>query len=159
MASHYLRVGNRDQFQRALRWRVGLQGVTVLGAVVGTLYLGSGAPAAAPAPPIGDGASGSGSGSRAGSGPGPSSAVAGIATVPGRPATVHQATRAEERREAERQLLRERLQEAEMRQEAEQKRRAEEALLGRSAAAAPGAPGDAGRARPVIGQDRRDRSQ
>lgn len=124
-ASHYLRTGNRDQFQKALRWRVGLQGLTVVAAVVGTLYLGSGTPAP--------------------------SGVQGVATTPGRPATVHQAGRAEERREVERTQLLERLREAELREEHEQKRKVEDALL------RPG--GEGLRTRPVIGRDGRDRTQ
>jgi membrane carboxypeptidase/penicillin-binding protein PbpC len=95
-------------------------------AVGGTFYLGSGSPA--PSLPE----------------------TAQIATIPGRPATVHQSQKAEERREAERALLRERLREAEIKSELEQKRRAEEALL------RPG--GEGLRSRPVIGKDGRDRS-
>jgi hypothetical protein len=127
VASHHLRTGNRAQFQKALRWRVGLQGVTVVAALVGTLYLGSGSPA--PAQPA---------------------ETSPIATVPGRPATIHQTMKAEERREAERVQLRERLREAEIKTELDQKRRAEEALL------RPG--GEGLRSRPVIGKDSRNRS-
>lgn len=126
IASHHLRTGNRAQFQKALRWRVGLQGLTVVAAVGGTFYLGSGKPAE----------------SNTGSGD-----VTGIATIPGRPATVHQAQRAEERREAERISLKERLRQAEIQTERDEQKRAEEALLR-----------PAERQRPVIGKDGRDRS-
>ncbi|UZJ52463.1 hypothetical protein CBS101457_001783 [Exobasidium rhododendri] len=126
VASHHLRTGNRAQFQKALRWRVGLQGVTVVAAMAGTFYLGSGTPA----PNL------------------PNTAE--VATVPGRPATILQLQKAEERREAERVQLRERLREAEIKSELEQKRRAEEVLL------RPG--GEGLRARPVIGKDSRNRS-
>ena len=79
------------------------------------------------------------------------SAIEGIATSPGRPATVHQLGRAEERREVERQLLSQRLREAELREEQDQKRKAEEVLL---------RPGGQGlRSRPIIGRDGRDRSK
>lgn len=100
-----------------------------MAALGGTLYFGSGA--AAPTVPG-------------------TPETAPIATVPGRPATVHQLQRAEDRREAERAQLRERLREAELRSELEQKKRAEEALL------RPG--GEGQRTRPVIGRDSRDRS-
>lgn len=125
VASHHLRTGNRAQFQKALRWRVGLQGLTVVAAVAGTFYLGSGTPAE-------------------------TSEASKIATSPGRPVTIHQAARAEERREAERVILRERLRQAEIKTEQDEKRRAEEALLKPS--------GQGARPRPIIGQDGRDRS-
>lgn len=111
-----------------MRWRVGLQGLTVVAAVAGTFYLGSGTPA--------DNS--------------PSTDTSKIATTPGRPATVHQVQKAEERREAERASLRERMQEAERKTELEQKQRAEEALL------RPG--GEGLRTRPIIGRDGRNRS-
>lgn len=131
-ASHYLRKGDRNQFQKALRWRVGLQGLTVVAAVVGTLYLGSGTPATKESEET-------------------TSTIGGIATSPGRPATVHQLGRAEERREAERQQLLQRLREAELREEQDQKRKAEEVLL------RPG--GEGLRTRPIIGRDGRDRTK
>lgn len=105
--------------------------MTVLAAVFGTLYLGSGSPAAPTDTKE-------------------TSTLSGIATQPGRPVTVHQAARSEERREAERSQLRERLREAELKEENEQKRRAEEVLLN---------PGHTQRSFPKIGQDKRDRSK
>lgn len=39
-ASNHLRKGNRTEFNRALRWRVGFQGITVVAAVGGSLYYG-----------------------------------------------------------------------------------------------------------------------
>jgi IS5 family transposase len=94
--------------------------------MAGTFYLGSGSPA--PVVPE----------------------TAEIATTPGRPATVLQLQKAEERREAERVQLRERLREAEIKSELEEKRRAEEVLL------RPG--GEGLRSRPVIGKDSRHKS-
>ena len=38
VASNHLRTGNRDSFNKALRWRVGFQGLTVLAALLGSLY-------------------------------------------------------------------------------------------------------------------------
>jgi hypothetical protein len=128
-ASHYLRTGNRENFQRALRWRVGLQGLTVVAAVIGTVYLGSGSPAA------------------------PSDSNGSISTQPGRPATVSQTAKLDERRAEERAQLQARLREAELREEQEEKRRAEQVLMAGSRDAS-----QYNRSRPSIGQDRRDRS-
>lgn len=128
-ASHYLRTGNRENFQRALRWRVGLQGLTVVAAVLGTVYLGSGSPAA------------------------PTQTNGTISTQPGRPATVSQAAKLDERRAEERAQLQARLREAELREEQEEKRRAEQVLMAGSSD-----PQQQQRTRPNIGQDRRDRS-
>lgn len=127
-ASHYLRKGDRVNFQKALRWRVGLQGATIVAAIAGTLYYGSGDPAAS------------------------SAQTADITTAPGRPPTVHQVQRAEERKEAQRAELAERMREAEEkeRQREEQEARHVDNLL-RPAAT----PGSGKRSWPVVGQDKR----
>jgi IS5 family transposase len=105
-----------------------LQGLTVVAAVGGTYYLGSGSPAD-PSTSSGD--------------------ISKIATVPGRPATVFQAQKAEERREEERAALKERFRQAELQSERDEQKRAEEALLRPT--------GQSPRNRPIIGQDGRNR--
>lgn len=86
-ASIYLRRGNRDMFQKMLRWRVGLQGITVVGMVAGSLYFGSGEASTSTDPRVANSST--------------------------RPPTVSQVERAEQKREADRVELHERIREAE----------------------------------------------
>ncbi|KAE8211973.1 hypothetical protein CF327_g4325 [Tilletia walkeri] len=143
-ASHQLRKGNREQFNRALRWRVGFQGLTVVAAVAGSLYYAQ--PALSKAASSGN-----------------DDNLPNITTSPGRPATVLQIERAQERQHEERSALRRRLREAEDLHAEEQQRQREAA-----ASAAAESQRDAedraqveryiigsGKNRPVFGQDGR----
>ncbi|CAO1616883.1 unnamed protein product [Parajaminaea phylloscopi] len=179
VASHYLRTGNRASFNRALRWRIYFQGLTVVAAIGGVYYYGSGQAATPPAP-AGDSSSSSASGSSA-------SAYSSIATTPGRPPTNHQVAKAEDRDRKTRAEWEERFRTAQQQQDERAEQKAlEEALLkgtgmslnaadrdavGAGSLARPkvceGEAADGARAsessttpskpRPVIGQDRRDR--
>ncbi|KAE8269693.1 hypothetical protein A4X09_0g2643 [Tilletia walkeri] len=143
-ASHQLRKGNREQFNRALRWRVGFQGLTVVAAVAGSLYYAQ--PALSKAASSGN-----------------DDNLPNITTSPGRPATVLQIERAQERQHEERSALRRRLREAEDLHAEEQQRQREAAA---SAAAENQRDAEdraqveryiigSGKNRPVFGQDGR----
>lgn len=115
-ASNHLRSGNRDQFNRALRWRVGFQGLTVLAALLGSFYYGQQAASSTPAPPP-----------TASSAPLPQGAVT---TLPGRGPTVWQQTRADERAHKDRTEFEGRVGQA-LDRELNDDKRLEEALLGK----------------------------
>jgi len=152
-ASHQLRKGNRAAFNRALRWRVGFQGLTVVAAVAGSLYY------AQPALQRTGGTSSS-SGPESGD-----DAISRVTTSPGRPATVLQLERAQERQQEERSALRRRLREAEDRHN-EETRQQEAAVKAEAAAKAEQLDAEeravveryiigSGKGRPVLGQDAR----
>ncbi|KAE8217026.1 hypothetical protein CF326_g9598 [Tilletia indica] len=141
-ASHQLRKGNREQFNRALRWRVGFQGLTVVAAVAGSLYYAQPALSKVSSPGEDD--------------------LPNITTSPGRPATVLQIERAQERQHEERSALRRRLREAEDLHAEEQRQR--EAAASAAAESQRDAEDRAqveryiigsGKNRPVFGQDGR----
>ncbi|CAD6918702.1 unnamed protein product [Tilletia controversa] len=145
-ASNQLRKGNREQFNRALRWRVGFQGLTVVAAVAGSLYYASAPPPSASSSSENDTPS--------------------ITTSPGRPATVLQLERAQERQQEERAALRRRLRDAEdlHAEELRLAAAAAEAGMARESASEKDAEDRAqveryiigsGKARPVFGQDAR----
>ncbi|KDN53614.1 hypothetical protein K437DRAFT_265668 [Tilletiaria anomala UBC 951] len=150
-ASNHLRKGNRDQFQRALRWRVGLQGLTVVAAVAGSLYYGAAAGPSSTSSPSSTKLCPSASDAPAPStsmstGASTSDTLSSITTVPGRPATTLQASRAAERREEDRALLAERIREAIQKEETTKEREEISRQLAAEAGAKP---------RPKIGQDTR----
>lgn len=138
-ASNHLRSGNRDQFNKALRWRVGFQGLTVLAALAGSFYYGQQSAASVPAPP-------------ASSGDAPLQQGA-VTTLPGRGATVWQQTRADERATKGRSEFEGRVGEA-LDRELNDDKRLEEALLGKEEDLEL-LKSKAGKPRPVIGQDAR----
>ncbi|PWZ02998.1 hypothetical protein BCV70DRAFT_197235 [Testicularia cyperi] len=138
VASNHLRSGNREQFNRALRWRVGFQGLTVVAALAGSFYYGQRAAASVPVPP-----------SRPSDAPLQHGTVT---TIPGRPPTHWQQTRAEERAYKERTGFSERVDSA-LDRELNDDKRLEEALLGKEESLEDLR--KAKRARPVIGQDNR----
>ncbi|KAK0522301.1 Respiratory supercomplex factor 1, mitochondrial [Tilletia horrida] len=153
-ASHQLRKGNRTEFNRALRWRVGFQGLTVVAAVAGSLYY------AQPA------LQSRGSSSSVSGGGGADDSLSGITTSPGRPATVLQLERAQERQQEERSALRRRLREAEDRYNDEQARLREQAAAADRGAAESARDAEeraqveryiigSGKGRPLLGQDAR----
>ncbi|SNX81358.1 probable Respiratory supercomplex factor 1, mitochondrial [Melanopsichium pennsylvanicum] len=116
VASNHLRTGNRDQFNKALRWRVGFQGLTVLAALAGSFYYGQKAAASVPAPPAT-----------------PTDAPlqhGTVTTLPGRGPTVWQQQRAEERAAKEKSRFEGRVGQA-LDREINDDRRLEEALLGK----------------------------
>ena len=141
VASNHLRSGNRDQFKRALRWRVGFQGLTVLAALAGSFYYGQKAAASVPAPPAT-----------------PTDAPlqhGTVTTLPGRAPTHWQQTRAEERAAKDKSGFEGRVDQA-LDREMNDDKRLEEALLGKEETV------DleqlkkgrrAAKERPVIGQD------
>lgn len=137
-ASNHLRTGNRDQFNKALRWRVGFQGLTVLAALAGSFYYGQKAAASVPAPPAT-----------------PTDALlqhGAVTALPGRAPTHWQQTRAEERASKDRDGFEGRVGQA-LDRELNDDKRLEEALLGKEE--------DleqlkkTSKTRPVIGQDSR----
>lgn len=140
-ASNHLRSGNRDQFNKALRWRVGFQGLTVLAALVGSFYYGQQAAATIPAPasssadaPLQQGA---------------------VTTLPGRAPTVWQQTRADERANKGRNEFEGRVGQA-LDRELNDDKRLEEALLGKEEEInLEQLKKTATKPRPVIGQDAR----
>ncbi|SJX60073.1 uncharacterized protein SRS1_11388 [Sporisorium reilianum f. sp. reilianum] len=137
-ASNHLRTGNRDQFNKALRWRVGFQGLTVLAALVGSFYYGQQAAAAVPAPPT----------SPADAPLQPGS----VTTLPGRGPTVWQQTRADERAHKDRTDFEGRVGQA-LDRELNDDKRLEEALLGKEEELSLDQLKKASKPRPVIGQD------
>lgn len=108
LASYQLRKGNKAEFNRALRWRVGFQGITVLSAVVGSLYYGAKATQSSD----------------------PNSAK--VETMPGRPATNFQVERAEEKKKEDGIMFRQRMKEMEDK-DVKERRMVEDALMGESA--------------------------
>ncbi|CEH16077.1 isoform a [Ceraceosorus bombacis] len=124
-ASYALRKGDRRNFQIALRWRVGLQGLTVLGAVAGMLLLKPGEAAQST----------------------PESVK--VASVPGRPPTNRQVEKASADQDTTRAEFAQRMAEAEEkeRQRDLAEKEAVEKLL------RPGPKEQ--RPRPVFGQDKR----
>lgn len=137
-ASNHLRTGNRDQFNKALRWRVGFQGLTVLAALVGSVYYGQQAAASVPAPP----ASPADAPLQPGS----------VTTLPGRGPTVWQQTRADERAHKDRSEFEGRVGQA-LDRELNDDKRLEEALLGKEEELNLEQLKKASKTRPVIGQD------
>ncbi|KAJ9477155.1 Respiratory supercomplex factor 1, mitochondrial [Pseudozyma hubeiensis] len=140
-ASNHLRSGNRDQFNKALRWRVGFQGLTVLAALVGSFYYGQQAAAAVPAPPQSQTDAPLQQGA--------------VTTMPGRGATVWQQTRADERASKGRSEFEGRVGQA-LDRELNDDKRLEEALLGKEEdVSLEQLKSKVGKPRPVIGQDTR----
>ncbi|KAN0066318.1 Respiratory supercomplex factor 1, mitochondrial [Thecaphora frezii] len=119
VASNHLRKGNRNQFQKALRWRVGFQGLTILGAVAGSFYYNqkvSSPPSPSP--------------------PSPSSSasnVAGGAAGGGqtKPTNLWQQMRSDEREAKNKAEFEKRLAQAKGREEEDVEKQLEEALLGK----------------------------
>lgn len=140
MASNHLRTGNRDQFNKALRWRVGFQGLTVLAALAGSFYYGQKAASSVPAPP---------------STPADAPLQQGtVTTLPGRGPTVWQQQRAQERASKARSGFEGRVDEARDR-ELNDDKRLEEALLGKEEELTLEQLRKTSKPRPVIGQDGR----
>lgn len=134
-ASNHLRTGNRDQFNKALRWRVGFQGLTVLAALAGSFYYGQKAAASVPAPPAT-----------------PTDAPlqhGTVTTLPGRAPTQWQQNRAEERAHKDRTGFETRVDQA-LDRELNDDKRLEEALLGKEDLDSLRKPA---KERPVIGKD------
>ena len=137
-ASNHLRRGDRDQFQKALRWRVGLQGLTVAAAVVGSLYYNQKVNQAPPAP----------------FDPQTTPSEASANAVPSqsaRPVNKWQQMRAEERAHKSRTEFGERLATATERESMDMDKAIEEALLGKEEEI----PAASKRQRPIVGQDSR----
>jgi len=139
-ASNHLRTGNRDQFNKALRWRVGFQGLTVLAALAGSFYYGQKAAASVPAPP---------------STPADAPLQHGtVTTLPGRAPTHWQQSRAEERATKDRSGFEGRVGQA-LDRELNDDKRLEEALLGKEEELDLDQLKKSSKSRPVIGQDSR----
>ncbi|CAO1629314.1 unnamed protein product [Sympodiomycopsis kandeliae] len=160
VASHHLRKGNREQLNRALRWRIYFQGITVVAAMAGLWFYDSNK-AAPPPPPV-----------PSTSQPQPSqSAYQNITTSPGRPPTISQVAKEEARQAERRKEWQERFREAQKREDGvEDQRKLEEALLKGTGVTLVGeelSPEEMRKQeielkrknRPVIGQDGRDRSK
>ncbi|SPC65060.1 probable Respiratory supercomplex factor 1, mitochondrial [Ustilago sp. UG-2017b] len=135
-ASNHLRTGNRDQFNKALRWRVGFQGLTVLAALAGSFYYGQQAAAYVPAPPATPADAPLQHGT--------------VTTLPGRAPTHWQQTRAEERASKDRDGFEARVGQA-LDRELNDDKRLEEALLGKEEDLE--SLNKSSKTRPVIGQD------
>ena len=139
-ASNHLRTGNRDQFNKALRWRVGFQGLTVLACLAGSFYYGQKAAASVPAPPQT-----------------PSDAPlqhGTVTTLPGRAPTHWQQSRAEERAVKDRTGFEGRVGQA-LDREMNDDKRLEEALLGKEEELNVEQLKKVRKERPVIGMDSR----
>ncbi|SPO19626.1 probable Respiratory supercomplex factor 1, mitochondrial [Ustilago trichophora] len=139
VASNHLRTGNRDQFNKALRWRVGFQGLTVLAALAGSFYYGQQSAASVPAPPVT-----------------PTDAPlqhGTVTTLPGRAPTHWQQTRAEERAAKDKTGFEGRVGQA-LDRELNDDKRLEEALLGKEEVDLEALKkSKVNRERPIIGQD------
>ncbi|CAO1636642.1 unnamed protein product [Jaminaea pallidilutea] len=150
VASYQLRKGNRATFNRALRWRIYFQGLTVVAAIAGIwLYDPGRAAKAPPSVKLGDsaGAAGAGAGTAGDSSSSGSSssdddeatsasasaAYANVTTTPGRPPTNFQVANEESRQEKAKREWQQRFQAAQDRVAAadsgEEQRRLEAALL------------------------------
>lgn len=141
VASRQLVRGERAKFNKALRWRVAFQGLTVLAALGGSYYYGQNSAAAVPAPPT-----------RPADAPLQQGTVT---TTPGRPPTYWQQMRADEKANKNRAAFQDRVETAADR-ELNDDKRLEEALLGKEEPLpAQPAPPKAQRPRPIIGQDSR----
>lgn len=141
LASRQLVRGEREKFNKALRWRVAFQGLTVLAALGGSYYYGQKTAAAVPAPPA-----------RPTDAPLQQGTVT---TTPGRPPTYWQQLRAEEKANKNRAAFNDRVETAADR-ELNDDKRLEEALLGKEEPLpTPQATPKAQRPRPTIGQDSR----
>lgn len=143
VASNHLRTGNRDQFNKALRWRVGFQGLTILAALAGSLYYGRQSAASVPVPPATplDAPLQHGT----------------VTTLPGRGPTQWQQMRAEERAVKDRDGFEDRVDQA-LDRELNDDKRLEEALLGKEDTVdleqlKKGRAGKDRKERPIIGQD------
>ncbi|EPQ31995.1 uncharacterized protein PFL1_00193 [Pseudozyma flocculosa PF-1] len=142
-ASNHLRKGNRNEFQKALRWRVGFQGLTILGAVAGSLYYNQKVSTPAP-PPVPSSSPGSVA-------PGVEDAAGGAAA---RQTNLWQQMRADERAAKQKAGFNERLDKAKARADRDEEKELEEALLGKEEDVVVPPPTKE-RSRPVIGMDAR----